>query len=323
MADPPLFTVFTATYNRAHTIHRVFDSLREQTCRDFEWLVIDDGSADNTAELIATWIKVADFPVRYVKQDNGGKHLAHNRALVEARGQFFATVDSDDALVSDALEKLVHLWNSIPRCERHAFCSIGAHCCDQAGNLIGDRFPTDPFDADNRELRYVHRVGGEKWIVWVTEILRRHPFPEIAGTQEIPGGRVWFEIAKNFKGRWLNEMLRIYYIDDPATGATLTRRKTLTVNAPGRLCYYIWSLNNDLGYFFYSPLPFLKAAVMLPILARASNQSLGHVLQSLNTVQAKGLVLLGLPLAVLVDICGRLTQFRNSEVVSGSPHPET
>jgi glycosyltransferase involved in cell wall biosynthesis len=88
MADPPLFTVFTPTYNRAHTIHRVYDSLCAQTLRDFEWLVIDDGSTDNTAELVAKWAEVAKFPIRYFKQKNLGKHFAHNRALVEATGYF-------------------------------------------------------------------------------------------------------------------------------------------------------------------------------------------------------------------------------------------
>ena len=150
--NPPLFTIFTPTYNRAHTIRRVFDSLCAQTLRDFEWLVIDDGSTDNTSELIAIWDEIANFPVRCVKQTHAGKHFAHNRALVEAKGQFFGILDSDDALVPDALEKLARLWDSIPESERHLFCSVGARCCSQNGNIIGDRFPTDPFDADMREL---------------------------------------------------------------------------------------------------------------------------------------------------------------------------
>ncbi len=97
MPDPPLFTIFTPTYNRAHTLHRVFDSLRAQTLRDFEWLLIDDGSIDGTEGLVAGWAQSADFPVRYLRQDHAGKHIARNRALGEARGHFFACLDSDDA----------------------------------------------------------------------------------------------------------------------------------------------------------------------------------------------------------------------------------
>src|SRR5215471_10000349 len=80
-SSPPLFTVFTASYNRAHTIHRVFNSLSAQTLRDFEWLVVDDGSTDRTAELIGAWTKTADFPIRYFKQEHSGKHVARNLAV--------------------------------------------------------------------------------------------------------------------------------------------------------------------------------------------------------------------------------------------------
>src|SRR5262249_2422136 len=102
----PLFTVFTPTYNRAHTLHRVFDSLCAQTLRDFEWLVIDDGSSDSTRELIDNWTKSAHFTIRYIKQDHSGKHIAHNCAVREARGQFFLTLDSDDACTPQALERM-------------------------------------------------------------------------------------------------------------------------------------------------------------------------------------------------------------------------
>ena len=89
MSDAPLFTVFTPTYNRAHTLHRVYDSLRAQTLRDFEWLVVDDDSTDDTSGLIAQWIKTADFPIRYFRQAHSGKHFAHNLAVREARGKMF------------------------------------------------------------------------------------------------------------------------------------------------------------------------------------------------------------------------------------------
>src|SRR5260370_42664596 len=85
----PFFTVFTPTYNRAHTLHRVYDSLRAQTLRDFEWLVVDDGSTDDTPGLITQWTKATDFPIRYFKQGRSGKHFAHNLAVREARGKMF------------------------------------------------------------------------------------------------------------------------------------------------------------------------------------------------------------------------------------------
>jgi glycosyltransferase involved in cell wall biosynthesis len=306
VADSILFTVFTPSYNRAHTLHRVYDSLCAQTLRDFEWIVIDDGSTDNTAELVADWTKRADFPIRYFKQKHAGKHIGHNLAVREARGRLFMVFDSDDACVPHALERIAYHWNSIPTSERHAFFAVNGLCCDQHGRLVGDRFPFSPFDSNLREKRYVHRVRGEKRGAVVTDVLRRFPFPEIKMTHFVPEGAIWLEISKNYKIRYVNEVFRIYFIDDDDTGATLTKTKMLDENAPGRLYYYVWLLNNDLSYFFHSPLPFLKAALMLPIAGWSSRQRIGRTLAELETLPARALVLLGLPIAFLLYVFDRL-----------------
>jgi len=310
-AAPPLFTIFTATYNRAHTLHRVFDSLRAQTLRNFEWLVIDDGSTDRTGALVECWRQTADFPIRYLRQDHAGKHIAHNRALKEAYGRYFFPVDSDDALVADALERLTRLWNSIPEDEREAFSSVGGLCRDQAGKISGDRFPSDPFDANLRELMYIHRNRGEKWIVGRTDIWRRYPFPQVAGTQFIPEGIFLLDIAKTYNTRWVNEVVRIYYRDDAATGPTLSKRVGLGDSAAGRWHYYVWLLNNDLNYFFHSPTPFLKAAVMLPIVTWLSDESsLRRAMASLRDRPAKILVVLALPFSLLLYAIDRVRTCR-------------
>ena len=106
-------TVFNPTYNRAYIIETLYRSLQRQTYRDFEWLVVDDGSADNTKELFETWQQEDNFfPIRYVKQENGGKCRAINHGLELADGELFFTVDSDDYLTDDALEK-VAAWCSV------------------------------------------------------------------------------------------------------------------------------------------------------------------------------------------------------------------
>jgi glycosyltransferase involved in cell wall biosynthesis len=300
MLNTPCFTIFTPTYNRAHTLHRVFDSLNIQTLRDFEWLVIDDGSTDNTASLVAAWMKSADFPIRYLRQDHLGKHFAHNRALVEARGYFFSCLDSDDALVPDALEKLARLWKTIPENERRAFYAVEGLCCDQSGKIVGDKYPTDRFDANLREMLYVHHLRGEKWRAGLTNVMRRYPFPEIAPGQYLPEGIVWLDIAKAYKTRAANEVVRIYYIDDTETGASVSKRASLGHYALGRWYYYIWLFNNDLEYFFRSPPPFLKAAVMLPIVSWYSGQTLKSAWHALKSVPASLLVGLTLPLSALI-----------------------
>jgi glycosyltransferase involved in cell wall biosynthesis len=313
MPNSPLFTIFTPTYNRAHTLHRGFDSLRTQTLRDFEWLVVDDGSTDGTEELIAGWIKAADFPIRYFKQDHRGKHIAHNLAVREARGEFFLPLDSDDACAPRALERMAYHWNTIPAGDRAHFCGMAGLCSNQDGEVVGDKFPSDPFDVSLRDMVYLHRVRGEKWGAMLTEIVRRVPYPEIGGTQYVPEGVVGLEIGKTHNFRCVNEIFRIYYIDDDATGATLSRRRGLDDSAPGRLCYYTWLLNNDLEYLFHSPIPFAKAAVMMPIVARFSGRSFRGVLTSLQRPSARALVLFALPFASLLYMSDRIrTRIKSS-----------
>jgi len=298
--ENPLFTVFTPTYNRAHTLDRVFDSLSNQTLRDFEWLVVDDGSTDDTGRLVAEWVKTAAFPIRYFSQSHSGKHMAHNLAAREARGEFFFTLDSDDACVPRALERLASIWKAIPEQKRPLFCGVGGLCVDQNGELVGERFPREPLDADMRERHFLYRVRGEKCVVTRTELVRRFPFPEIKDTTFVPEGTVWLEIAKTHKIRWVNEIFRIYHLDGRKEGSTLTSKKNLQKSAAGRMHYYIWLLNNHLNFFFNSPKPFIAAASMLPVVARLSNKSVRSVLMSLHNRPAKTLVWLTLPIAAVL-----------------------
>jgi glycosyltransferase involved in cell wall biosynthesis len=305
----PRFTVFTATYNRAQTLHRVFHSLCAQTFRDFEWLVVDDGSTDDTAELISKWTGAANFPIRYFHQPNSGKHIAHNLAIREARGQFFTVIDSDDALTPAALEKAINLWGEIPETERPKFCGVGGCCQDQYGQFIGDPFPASPFDSDFTAMIFAHRIRGEKWAVWRTDVIRQYPFPEIAGTNWVPEGLVWYQIARTYKHRFGNEVCRIYYIDDEAAGTNLSNRKNSARSAPGRLYYDVWLLNHGMTYFRHSPMPFIKAAAMLPVMSRYAGRPMLEVWHELEGVGAKLLVLsasfLALPLVIFYELKGQ------------------
>jgi glycosyltransferase involved in cell wall biosynthesis len=299
----PFFTVCTPTYNRAHTLHRAFDSLCAQTFRDFEWLVVDDGSTDNTPELIATWMKTANFPIRYFWQPNSGRHIADNRAFREARGEMLAGVDSDDALVPNALEVIRRYWLEIPEPERSQFSAIVGHCCDQNGKLIGEMFPTSPFDTNYRDFVFTHdRFGGQKWDAGPSDISRRFLCPEIAGTNRIPEGVVSLQMARFYKIRCVNEVFRIYYVDDSATGATFSSRRNFSKEAPGRVYYYIWLLNNEIEYFRRAPMPFIKASAMLPVAVRYARQSPRDVWRQLENWRGKLLVIAMLPLSLLSGV---------------------
>ena len=136
MAISPIFTVFTPTYNRAATLAGVYSSLQVQTFRNFEWLIVDDGSADGTAALVQEWQAVAEFPIRYFWQPNGGKHRAFNRGVQEARGELFLTLDSDDSCVPEALERLKFYWDALSLGSQEIFSAVTALCSDSNGNVL-------------------------------------------------------------------------------------------------------------------------------------------------------------------------------------------
>jgi glycosyltransferase involved in cell wall biosynthesis len=302
-AAGPLFTVFTPTYNRAHTLHRAFDSLCAQTFNDFEWLIVDDGSTDNTAELVDEWRATSPFSIRYLRQPHLGRHIAHNLAIREAHGQMWTGLDSDDALVPHAFERMRDLWLEIPESERANFFSIAGLCQDQHGSPISRPFPTSPFDVDAREYMFMHRrFGGEKWGASPMEAIRRFPFPEITGTNFIPEGVHGLQMARSYKTiRFVNEVFRIYYVSDRKTGATLSSRRGVAKSAPGRVYYYLWLLNHEMENFRRAPMPFIKAAAMLPVVARYAGRPLHEVWRELESWRAKLLVVAAMPLSLLLS----------------------
>lgn len=214
-----LFTVCTPTYNRAHTLPRVYRSLQRQTLRDFEWLIVDDGSTDGTAELVSAWRREASFPIRYLFQENRGKHTAVNRGVREARGTLFLVLDSDDACVPTALERFKHHWESIPEEARPHYSAVTALVRDPEGEVEGTPFPESPMDSDPVEIRRLG-VRGEKWGFQRTDVMRRFPYPEIDGERFMAESIVWNRIGREFKTRFVNESLRIRYPTDDSLSSS-------------------------------------------------------------------------------------------------------
>lgn len=250
----PRFTIFTPTYNRAHTLPKVYASIQAQTFRDFEWLVVDDGSSDNTQELVERWKQEANFPIHYVYQPNGHKKTAINTGVREAQGELFLILDSDDEMLPNSLKIFNDYWLAIPEAQRQDYTGITALCMDQHGQLVGNRFPKDIIDSDSVSIRYDHKITGEKWGFNRTDIMRQFPFPE-----NIPGlvteALVWNRIAKTYKMRFINEIVRIYY--DEADSLT---RTSMIRNTPGFRTYYHETLCNEWRRFFKAPLSILKLA---------------------------------------------------------------
>lgn len=251
------FTVLTPTYNRAATLHRVYDSLRRQSFDDFEWLVIDDGSTDTTARLVGEWQAQAPFSIRYIWQANQHKKTAFNRGVREADGELLLVVDSDDELPADAMAILDAAWGAIPADARDTFVGVTGLCARPDGRIVGDRYPQDVLDSTAVDMYFHHHVRGEKFGCMRTEVLRAFPFPEdVDGF--VPESLVWWAVARaGFRSRFINQVVRIYHdsADSLTHGAV-----SLSGNAQG-LYLLAWNmLQHHLGYFRYRPLEFVKAA---------------------------------------------------------------
>lgn len=252
-----MFTVFTPTFNRAHTLHRVFESLKKQTYCSFEWLVVDDGSTDGTCQLIEQWQKLALFPIIYLQQPNSGKHIAFNRGVNHANGQFFLPIDSDDAFLPNSLESMLRWWRLIPSIIKNKFTGVVTLCQLEDGTICGDQFNAHPLDTNALDLRYIHKKRGETWGFHRTEVLKKYPFPQDPSVRFVPENIVWDAIAVDYQIRCINEPLRIFYQD---SGNQITKsnpqKKALVKD------YFLQMLNRDLRYFFRDPATFVKWAVL-------------------------------------------------------------
>jgi glycosyltransferase involved in cell wall biosynthesis len=300
------FTVFTPTYNRAHTLHRVYESLQRQTCHDFEWLIVDDGSTDATREVVGQWQQQAKFPISYIYQENQGKHVAFNRGVSEARGEFFLTLDSDDSCVPEALGRFKYHWDAIPANLRDRFAAVTALCKDQDGRLVGDKFPRDLMDSDPLEMRYKFKVRGEKWGFTRTEILKQFPYPIIDATSYVPESIVWNAIARRFKTRFVNELLRVYYFDTSERSDQLTTSADPAKHAFGLALWHQSVLNDEIGWFRYAPGQFLRSAAHYARFSLHTKVNLFYQIKKLENVRAKALYILMLPAGLALFLRDRV-----------------
>ena len=281
-----LFSVFTAVYNRRDLIHRVWDSLQQQTDRDFEWVVVDDGSTDNIVELIEQYTRQADFPITFRTQTNGGKHKAWNTGIPLCKGELVVPVDSDDAFIPTALQRFRELWLGIPEAERKGYSGINVLCADpQTKQVIGMQFPSSPMVSNNLEIEYIHKVRGGKWGCIRADLLRENLLPSGPGLEGnyISENLIWYGLARNYKALYVNEPLHLYYHDDPASYTLVNAKIGLKgrLRRPvGPLYYYKnWHLNQNFDYLWHDKKELLKTVTDLWFCGFATHRSVFRVLR--------------------------------------------
>lgn len=212
-----LITVFTPTYNRGGFLYDIFESLSQQTFKYFEWIVVDDGSTDNTKDMMDKIIAdYHSFPIRYIYKENGGKHTAINLGVKEAKGELFLILDSDDSLPKDSLE-IIAKKNDACRSKKDCagVCGLMEH---HNGERIGGGFPAEELYESALYFRYKLGVTGDLLEVFKTSVLREFPFPEINGEKFCPEALVWNRIAVKYKLYCFNTV--VYYRDYLEGGLT-------------------------------------------------------------------------------------------------------
>ena len=204
----PTLTVFTPTYNRAYCLDQCYESLVRQTNKDFIWLIIDDGSSDNTKELVAGWENEKKINIHYHYQENQGMHGGHNTAYSLIKTELNVCIDSDDFMPDDAVAHIINFWNSIEnKSEIAGFIGLDAY---KDGKIIGGKFPDKIGLTTLEDIYFKHKVSGDKKMVLRTEIVKQYdPYPIFKDERFVPLGILYLLMGKDYKFYCLNEVLCI------------------------------------------------------------------------------------------------------------------
>ena len=180
-------TVFTPTYNRAHTLPRTYRSLQKQDCKDFVWLIVDDGSSDNTRQLVEEWqSQKAGFEICYIYKENGGMHTAHNTAYENINTELNVCIDSDDELAEGAVKSILDIWSRVNK-KKYAGI-IGLDADTNTGKVIGTKFPADMKETTLQGF-YDKGGSGDKKLVYRTDIMKKlPPYPVFLGEKYVSLG---------------------------------------------------------------------------------------------------------------------------------------
>jgi glycosyltransferase involved in cell wall biosynthesis len=225
-------TVFTPAYNRAHTIGRTYESLCRQTCKDFEWLVVDDGSSDNTRELIEGWIAEGKIPIRYIYQQNQGMHGAHNTAYRSINTPLNTCIDSDDYMPDDAVEKILTCWREHGS---DKFAGLVGLDVFEGGKVIGTKFPDDMMTTTLQGF-YASGGRGDKKLVYRTDVINRYPeYPLFEGERYVGLAYKYMLIDQDYELITLNEPLVV--VEYQQDGSSYNMYKQYWNNPKGAAFY--------------------------------------------------------------------------------------
>ncbi len=227
-------TILTPAYNREERMEKLYCSLKEQTLKVFQWLIIDDGSEDNTAQTVKIWQEEGKIPIEYIYKENGGKHTALNLGISLIESELTFIVDSDDYLPSDAISIIMDYHNKYSeRKNKDRLCGYSFLRYYSDGKVNTAYFPEDEKVDSYLQVRINGGIGGDKAEVFYTEALKKFPFPVFRGEKFLPEDLVWMQMSEEYNMVHINQC--VYYCDYLEGGLTRTGRK-MKIRSPKGMC---------------------------------------------------------------------------------------
>lgn len=224
-------TVITPTYNRADKLKEAYKSLEKQTVQDFEWLIIDDGSRDNTKDLVKELSKQAKFKINYKSQENQGKHIALNKAFNEVKTELLMILDSDDCLTENAIEEILNIHKRYKNNEKIAAYVYQRGKLDNPKEKITQEFKEEEFIDNYNNYIINNNVKGDKEEVFKTKIIKNFKYPQFQGEKFLGEGVLWSKISHDYDMVFCNKV--IYLCEYLENGLTKSGRAMRLKNPQG------------------------------------------------------------------------------------------
>lgn len=207
-----MLSIITPTYNRANELKRVYKSLLQQSNYNFEWIIVDDGSSDDTKNVVQKFLTKKLLKIKYFYKKNGGKPSAYNLGVEKAKGQILICLDSDDLLVNEAVEIILQDYEKIKNDDNIA--GLVYNCCDLENKMIGTSLPNDTIDT-YFNIYEKYKVKGDKLQVIKTKVAREYPFPIINNEKFVPEALINNRISLKYKFLYCDSILKeVEYLDD-------------------------------------------------------------------------------------------------------------
>jgi glycosyltransferase involved in cell wall biosynthesis len=306
----PMITIFTPTFNRAHTLHELYLSLLEQTDKDFEWLIIDDGSSDQSKSMVEGWQQEGKISIRYIYQENGGKHIAYNHALEVADSVLFWPLDSDDLAVPTSVERIKFHWYTMVL-QKSSAKAISFLVNNTDGKKWNDDFKVPYFEEHFPELIYNKTIRDDIWFVFVLSCIKTFRYPEKWRSIYVPDSLMPYAISANHPVRFVNERLGIYRWNpaDADRLSNFSRPENLKSGGAASLFLQYWiKLNYGNRYILRYPLTHLKVVIQFHRFGDLANLGLYDRLCWIDSKVVKLISMICVPCGW---IAARITDFRH------------